>query len=135
MLFLVVSTRDISLQNSFLNLEKEGVKTFSILKEHHIKYKNGQRQDIYTYEIPDETGEMHEISEAVDSKTQNRLRVGDTVICIRKIVQLSGKKIVISRIEGNTASPPNYTFLKNFSLIGIGFAIILLINSFFFWKV
>ncbi|MCB1178286.1 MAG: hypothetical protein KDK36_11945 [Leptospiraceae bacterium] len=134
-LIIVVIHRDSVLKFEYSQIEKEGQTTFSVLKEHHIKYKNGKRQDIYTYEIPDEVGEMHEVSESVDANTHNRLRVGDTVVCLRKIITLSRKKLVISRIKGNTEPPMDYTFLKNYAFFGLGFSIMLIVNSFFFWKV
>lgn len=126
-LFFVVRHREEVLSESYKKIEARGDRVFSTLKEHFVKYRKSESQNVYTYNIPDETGEILEISESVDPGTHNRLRVGDTVECYRQIIQLSGKRVVISRIKGNTEPPTNYKYLHGFSLFGMGFSGFLLL--------
>jgi hypothetical protein len=132
-LLVLIRERQQILNQSYANIEKNGDKVFSVLKDHFIKYQKNKRQDVYTYNIPDETGNMLEVSEAVDKNTHLRLRVGDTVECYRQVIKLAGKKIVISRIKGNLEPPTNYIYLYNFSLVGIGFSGILFFLSIFYF--
>jgi hypothetical protein len=129
-LFIVVQHRTKVLNEAFSQMEDKGDKVFSVLKEHFVKYQKSKRQDIYTYNIPDETGAILEVSEAVDSNTHNRLRVGDTVECYRRVIQVSGKRTVISRIKGNIEAHTNYIYLQNMSVFGMSFSGILLFLSF-----
>lgn len=115
------------------SLVTQGATTFSVLKEHFVKYKNQTRYDIFTYNIPDETGQILEVSEIVDSETQKLLRVGDTVECYRKAFWLEGRRVVLSRIKKNKAPFYEFEFMLEFSRLGIYFSLLLFIFSFLNW--
>lgn len=104
-------------------LPMQGVTTFSILKDHFVKYKNNTRYDIFTYNIPDETGEIFEVSEIVDVETRKLLRVGDTVECFRKAFWLEGRRVVISRIKKNRIEIHEFEFMLSFARFGIYFSL------------
>lgn len=132
-LFHLVRHRNEVYQKELKSLNKEGNSTFSILKEHFVKYKNQTRYDIFTYNIPDETGHIVEVSEIVDPDTRKLLRVGDTVECYRKAFWLDGKRIIISRIKKNKSIFHEFEFMLKFSKFGIYFSLALCVLSLVYW--
>lgn len=129
--FLVlIQSREQELQNAFRILEREGQKSFSTLTGYHLVVNGEHKRHIYTYMVTDEFGKLHETSEYVDDKSHLRLRVGNTVITRQKKFKLAGKEKILSRIEGNKQTLPNYNFLEKIGYIGIGFS--LLTNAFGF---
>lgn len=132
-LFYLVRHRNEIYQRELNSLVKEGKPTFSILKEHFVKYKNQTRYDIFIYHIPDETGQILEVSEIVDSETRKLLRVGDTVECYRKAFWLEGRRVVLSRIKKNKAPFHEFEFMLKFSKWGIFFSLGLFVSGLLNW--
>ncbi len=93
-------------------------KTFAVITEFHPSRKK------FTYQVPDEWGRIHEITESVDENSARRMRVGDTVMVYRKTGTLFSRSHLVSRIESNRMYPGMLISLKKFFLYGcIFFAI------------
>jgi len=133
-LYLLVSKRNLELIQAYSQLEISGSKSFGTIKEFNSTEKQSLKNHIYTYSVPDETGRLTEIVEYVDPITNKKLRIGDTVVVVRKTIQLLGKSTLISRINGNTNSIPHNILIEKFSLYGVGFSILLGIISLFMYK-
>ncbi|MEM7182382.1 MAG: hypothetical protein AAF518_15820 [Spirochaetota bacterium] len=103
------------------------MKVFSTLTGYYTIVKNGKKIHIYTYLTPDKIGNKHEITEAVDAKTAQRLRVGDTLITYTDAYETFGNKKIVSHIPGNSIPGSNYDFLVVFFKTGIFFSISLII--------
>ncbi len=133
-LYLLVSRRNLELIEAYSELEISGSKSFGTIKEFNSTEKEGLKNHIYTYSVPDETGRLTEIVEYVDPITNKKLRIGDTVVVTRKTIQLLGKSTLISRINGSTNSIPYNILIEKFSLYGVGFSLLLGFISLFMYK-
>lgn len=94
--------------------------SFAVLLEYLQKHRK------FTYQVPDERGRIHEITEYVDSISSRRLRVGDTVRVHRKSIYSFGKSEIISSIDSNTRESIPHQSL--YYILGIG--IIFFFSSF-----
>ncbi len=124
-LFLLVSKRNSELIEAYNRLESSGSKSFGTVKEFNLTEKQNIKNHIYTYTVPDEAGRLTEIVEYVDPLTHKKLRIGDTVVVVRKTILLLGKSTLISRITGNTNSIPHNILIEQFSLYGVMFSFFL----------
>jgi hypothetical protein len=112
-------------------LEIPANRGFAVLLEFHSKGRK------FTYQVSDERGRIHEITEVVDEATSRKLRVGDTISIYRKTITIFGKRTVISKIMSSvkTYSPLrnlyNYTFNGSifFSILSFGSVILLIVNK------
>lgn len=122
---LVFFENNILINNYHILANSQNIK-FGNLTEYHRLNKASSSHHIYTYKVPDNNGELHEISEDVDFNTNIRLRVGDTISVKSGQFVLFGKNVTLSRITGNKAPPADYSFILAFALAGVVFAILLL---------
>ncbi|MCE9499045.1 MAG: hypothetical protein K8R21_00770 [Leptospira sp.] len=116
--YLLVKDRNNILEKNYQLLIGSGSPVFATLTEYHPVLRDGKKDHVYTYLVPDEMGKLHEITESVDNVTNRKLRIGDTVITKRKTIQIYGKEYVISRIEGNQENFPNFKLLENLAISG-----------------
>ncbi|MDX1961166.1 MAG: hypothetical protein SFU98_21535 [Leptospiraceae bacterium] len=116
---------------AFSRLNTFGEKTFAQLKDSHIITKGFQKHFLYTYRITDLEGEFFEVTEEVDEKTHRKLRVGDTVVCNKLVLNKFNKKIIVSKIQGNEFPNYDFEFMIQFSNLGILFSVILFAVSIF----
>lgn len=122
-LFLLSYYRNQQLENSYSELETIGSKTFGTIREFHLLEKVGNKNYIYTYTVPDENGRLTEMIEYVDYNTHKKLRIGDTVVVVRKSISLLGNKTFISKIIGNTGLISGNKLIEKVGMIGIVFSL------------
>ncbi|MCB1144070.1 MAG: hypothetical protein H7A24_04690 [Leptospiraceae bacterium] len=118
-LFLFVYSRNQVITGTYENLNEESNRSFSVIKEYHRVNKNSQIFHVFTYNTKDDEGNFYEVTEYVDTRTYQRLRIGDNALILRKSVKFAGQKLLISRINGNQASYPKNRLIESFSLFGV----------------
>lgn len=133
-LYLLSSKRNFELRRSYANLESEGTKAFGVIKDFHFTETRGNKNYIYTYSVSDEYGRLTEVVEYVDPVIHKKLRIGDSVIVVRKTTHLLGQKILISRMVGNQGRIPVNELIEIFSGMGVLFSFLLFITSFILQK-
>jgi hypothetical protein len=121
-LYYISTKKNLELSAAYSTISKTGRKTFSVIKDFHINTKTKTPSYLYTYRVADEHGKFHENTEEVDKGINNKLRVGDTVVCFQKTIYILGQETIISRIEGNQAPAPNLNFIITYSKIGLYFS-------------
>jgi hypothetical protein len=124
-LYFITSQRNFELSRSYANLESEGSKAFGVIKDLNLTETRGNKNYIYTYSVSDESGRLTEVVEYVDPVIHKKLRIGDSVIVVRKTTHLLGQKILISRMIGNQGRIPVNVFIEIFSGAGVLFSFIL----------
>lgn len=115
----MVRYKNKSLINNYRRLETEGRTTFSVLVDQNSIKTGKQKRFVYTYLVPDKSGNMNEVVEVVDKETNKRLRVGDTVLTKSMTTALFGRNIIVSKIVGNSAKKIKENFLHKLSVFGI----------------
>ena len=133
-LYLISSKRNYEISTSYSNLENEGSKAFGTIKEYNLTETQGTKNYIYTYSVSDESGRLSEVVEYVDPVIHKKLRIGDSIIVIRKTITLLGQKILISRIIGNTGRIPINGMIEIFASFGMGVSLFLGFISFILYK-
>jgi len=124
-LFLIIKNANNKLSEYYSSLEKSEDIYFGILTEYNQVVQNSHTRHIFTYNVADSNGEIHEITESVDNNSSYKMRVGDTVAVKKQLIELFGKTRMISRIAINTLPYPLFSFLENLSLAGIVFSLLL----------
>jgi hypothetical protein len=120
-----------NIDSEFEKLEIPANRGFAVLLEFHSKGRK------FTYQVSDERGRIHEITEIVDEETSRKLRVGDTISIYRKTITIFGKRTVISKIM---SSAKNYSPLQNlynytfngslfFGILSLGSAFLVVFNK------
>ncbi|MCC5816067.1 MAG: hypothetical protein JJT78_15055 [Leptospira sp.] len=116
--------------SEFKELEIPANRGFAVLLEFHSKGRK------FTYQVSDERGRIHEITEVVDEETSRKLRVGDTISIYRKTITIFGRRTVISKIMSSAKiysplqSLYNYIFNGSvfFSILSFGSVILFIFN-------
>lgn len=111
------------LSDEYSRIREPIFQAFAVLTEHQPKHKK------FTYQVPDEIGRIHEITEIVDAVSGRKLRVGDTVAVHRKSIVSFGKAEVLSRIDSNSTAWNPYAFMTVILSIGTGFFLAVAILS------
>jgi hypothetical protein len=133
-LYLISSKRNYELSTSYSNLEKEGSRAFGTIKEFNLTETQGTKNFIYTYSVSDESGRLSEVVEYVDPIIHKKLRIGDSIIVVRKTIDLLGQKILISRIVGNKGRIPVNGMIEIFASFGMGVSLLMGLISFILYK-
>lgn len=133
-LYLLSSQRNFELSRFYANLESEGTKAFGVIKDFNLTETRGNKNFIYTYSVSDEYGRLTEVVEYVDPVIHKKLRIGDSVIVVRRTTHLFGQKILISRMVGNQGRIPVNELIELFSGAGVLFSFLLFTISFLLHK-
>lgn len=97
------------------DLDSPSNRSFAVLQE----FQTGGKK--FTYEVSDEWGKVHEVTEVVDEASARKLRVGDTIPVLRKSVHIFGKQTMLSRIISNSNKPQSFEILQNITFYSIFF--------------
>lgn len=115
MLFFWIHSEKVFLDNMYTSLESPANRSFAVLQEFHPKGRK------FTYQVSDERGRIHEITEVVDESTARKLRVGDTISIYRKTIILFSKRTVISKILTSERTHSELSGLYSFTRNGAFF--------------
>lgn len=124
----------IQLEKNFLKsqlnqLVKPPNQSFGVILETHPSKKK------ISYQVPDEFGKIHEVTEYMDESTFRKIRVGDSITVYRLTGLVLGKRTILSIIEKNNEKHyylQSIENLFNFFFFGFIYFIILIVSSFLF---
>ena len=129
----ILTTEADKIEISKKELSSSTETVFGQLTEYHAIKKYRGIIHSYTYKVPGEYGNLHEVTKIVDSELNRKLRVGDTVAVKRKTVESFGKKTVISKIAGNKMSYQSFDLMIKITMAGTLFFTFILLLSFLVW--